>query len=519
MASRAQPLDPVARAGIGAIGLVLAVTLLPLAAVALAAEGEARLSASDFAAIRFTVLQAALSAGLSCALAVPVARALARRRFPGRGALVTLMGAPFILPVVVAVFGLLAIFGRAGLLNAVLEAIGLPRIDIFGMTGVVLAHVFLNLPLAVRLLLSAWARIPAERLRLATALGFGPGQMERHFHWPVLREVLPGAFAAIFLICTTSFAVALILGGGPRATTVELAIYQAFRFDFDLGRAALLGLVQVAISAVAALSVLRLTDVRDLGAGRDRAMPAWPGLGRGAVVLDWAAIACAALFLVLPIALVALRGAVALPGLPGVVWAAAGRSILLALASAALATLLALAAAALMQAGRAARRGVETASFFGIAVSPLVIGTGLFLLLRPLASPEALALPVTGAVNAVAALPFILRSLSPALAEAQATQGRLAVSLGMPAWQAWRLAYLPRLARPLGFGAGLAAALSMGDLGVIALFSVTDTSTLPLEMYRLMGSYRTDDAGGAALLLLILSLGLFYLFDRAGRAG
>ena len=47
-------------------------------------------------------------------LAVPVARALARRRFPGRGLLVTLLGAPFLLPVIVALLGLLAVFGRAG---------------------------------------------------------------------------------------------------------------------------------------------------------------------------------------------------------------------------------------------------------------------------------------------------------------------------------------------------------------------------------------------------------------------
>ena len=51
---------------------------------------------------------------VSTLLAIPVARALARRRFPGRGALITLMGAPFLLPAVVAVLGLLAVFGRAG---------------------------------------------------------------------------------------------------------------------------------------------------------------------------------------------------------------------------------------------------------------------------------------------------------------------------------------------------------------------------------------------------------------------
>ena len=69
----------------------------------------------------------------------------------------------------------------------------------------------------------------------------------------------------------------------------------------------------------------------------------------------------------------------------------------------------------------------------------------------------------------------------------------------------------------LGLARGLAAALSAGDLGVITLFSLGDTATLPLEMYRLMGSYRTDDAAGAALVLIVLSLGLFWSFNRAGQ--
>ena len=65
---------------------------------------------------------------------------------------------------------------------------------------------------------------------------------------------------------------------------------------------------------------------------------------------------------------------------------------------------------------------------------------------------------------------------------------------------------------------GLAAAFSMGDLGVIALFSTPGQGTLPLEMYRLMGSYRTDDAQGAAVLLMALTLALFWGFEQGGAS-
>jgi thiamine transport system permease protein len=76
---------------------------------------------------------------------------------------------------------------------------------------------------------------------------------------------------------------------------------------------------------------------------------------------------------------------------------------------------------------------------------------------------------------------------------------------------------IPRLAGPVGFAAGLAAALSMGDLGAIALFADPSRATLPLELQRLMAAYRMDDAAGAAVLLMLLTLGIFWLFDRGGR--
>jgi thiamine transport system permease protein len=316
MAERAQPIGPLAWTGAGLTALVFLAVLGPLLAVALAAEAPGRLGSADWAAIRFTLVQAVLSALVSVVAAIPVARALARRRFVGRRLFVALMGAPFILPVIVAVLGLLAIFGRAGWLNAGLEGIGAGTVSIYGLAGIVLAHAFLNLPLVVRLILQAWLSVPSERIRLAASLGFSDADMRRHFERPILRSVLPGAFMIVFLICTTSFAVALILGGGPRATTVELAIYQAFRFEFDLGRAAMLGLIQAAICVAAGVLALGLMRGGEMGAGLDRPPMAWPGDTAWARVVDGAAIVGAGAFLMLPLLAVLLEGVAAILGCP-----------------------------------------------------------------------------------------------------------------------------------------------------------------------------------------------------------
>lgn len=505
--------------GLGAAVLAAALVLGPLAAVFLRAEVTSPLGPADWAAVRFTLTQAALSAVLSVLLAIPVARALARRRFRGRTALLALLGAPFILPTIVAVLGLLAVFGRAGVLSQALGLVGLPPVQIYGLHGIVLAHVFFNLPLATRLILQGWLAVPAERFRLAASLGLSASDINRLIERPILRATLPGAALVIFLVCTTSFAVALALGGGPRATTVELAIYQAFAFDFDLDRAARLAALQFAIAALAAAAAFRLARFAALGSGLDRPVERWDAHTPLARAQDAALIAAAALFLLVPLAMIVARGAPALPSLPPVVWAAAARSLAVALASAALATVAALAIAlAVQRLARAPAALVEGAGYAALAVSPLVIGTGLFILLFPVASPFALALPVTALVNALMSLPFLLRALVPAVAETEARFGPLADSLGLTGSARLRLVLLPRLRRPLGFALGLSAALSMGDLGVVALFAPPGGGTLPLELYRLMGAYRMDDAAGAALLLLALSLALFWVFDRGGRA-
>ncbi|MCB1394827.1 MAG: thiamine/thiamine pyrophosphate ABC transporter permease ThiP [Rhodobacter sp.] len=507
MRSPSEPAMPRGPAALVAAGLV-ALNFGALAAVAGRADGAGGLSAADWSALRFTVMQAALSALLSVALAIPVARALARRRFPGRGALIVLMGAPFILPVLVAVSGLLAVFGRNGWVNDALGLVGLPTVSIYGLHGILLAHVFFNLPLSVRLILQGWARVPSEHLRLSATLGFDASARFRHIEAPMLARVVPGALGVVFLICLTSFAVALTLGGGPRATTLELAIYQAFRFEFDLGRAALLAGVQAAVGLAALVLLTRATLPEMRATGHDR--PAPPPPGGLELVLDAGAIALAAGFLLVPLVAVLARGLPHLWGLPAPVWAALGRSLLVAGASVLLLAAMALA----LTLAALTRRWPEIAGSLALVSSPLVIGTGLFIVIHPLADPAALALPITALVNAAMALPFALRAILPAARRAQADYGRLAQVLGLDRRAQWRLVLWPRLRRPAGFALGLGAALSLGDLGVIVLFAQTGGETLPMQLQRLMGAYRTDDAAGAAVLLLAVALAGFVVVER-----
>ncbi len=491
-------------AGLGALTLGTAAVVM--------AQGGGGLDPADWSAVRFTILQALLSALISCLLAIPLARALFRRRFPGHGLLISMLGAPFLLPTIVAVLGLLAIFGRSGWANSLLAPLGI-KLQIYGLQGVILAHVFLNLPLATRMILQGWHALPSERLRLAASLNFPARAFWQHIEAPMLRTTLPGAALAIFTICLSSFAVALTLGGGPAATTVELAIYQALRFEFALPRAATLAMLQFALCSVAVLAAMVVTTPDPFGAGMDRRIPLAQATG-WRLWADTVLIALATAFVALPLCAVAFRGALEIGSLPSPVWSAAARSLALALASGTLATAAALVLAVASAQGQ---RRIDFAVMLPLAASPLVMGTGLFLLLYPIINPTSAALPVTLLVNATLATPFAFRILLPEARAIQTQWAPLATSLALQGWPWLRHIVLPRLRRPLGFAMGVTSALAMGDLGVIALFSSESNATLPLMVQRLMGSYRMDQAAGTALLLVVLSFTLFRLFDAGGR--
>lgn len=519
------------RAALTAGGIVVAgVTgFCGLAVLALARAGgglPAGVLADPYlaAVLRFTVLQAVLSTLFSVVLGLAVARSLARQaRFAGRVWLIRLLAVPMGLPVLVGALGLLAIWGRNGAMNAVLTGLGLSDpVSVYGLSGILIAHVFFNMPLAARLFLQGLERLPPESFRNAASLGMSGGAVFRHVEWPVLRPVLPGIAGLIFMLCLTSFTLVLMLGGGPAATTLEVAIYQALRFDFDPPRAGLLALMQIALTLAFLLALSRFPRPPEDEPASGRSFGRPDGTRRRTQLADGLVLLLAAGFTGLPLLAVLVDGLKAPFGrllAEAAVHRAVLHSLLLASAAGLLAVLASLGAARAEEALRAApasaparlARGLlDGVGTLVLLVPPVVIGTGWFLMLRPdPASPLVPAIVI--GINAVMALPFVHRVLAPAYRSHRARTGRLAESLGITGWSRLRQIDGPGLARPILMGLSFAMALSLGDLGAVALFGSDRLTTLPWLVYSRLGSYRTDDAAGLALLLGLVCLVLTVL--------
>jgi thiamine transport system permease protein len=501
------------------LALILGTVLIAFVGLFLAAGPEAPSLPWRYVGgvVRFTLMQAVLSTILSLLLGGALALALTRRRqFPGRNLFISALNLASVLPAIVVVFGIVAVLGRAGWIGRGLTLFGLDfGTWLYGLPGILIAHVFFNAPFAARIFLVSLVAVPGEHWRLAAQLGMGPAAIFRLVDWPVVKREAPMIASLIFLLCFTSFAVVLTLGGGPGTATLEVAIYEAVHFDVDFARAGLLALLQVGICTMLALPIFWLTRRPGESAAQGVLASRPDAEAKGLRVFDVTILAASGLLVLPPLVSVALSGAAAIPSLlRSDVARATATSFLVALPAAALALLLALGLASTTRRLRAVGRTHQATALslpgaLILAMPPVAMSAGLFVVLRRFADPFAFAIPLIILVNALMALPFTLRQVEPPLILSAERYGRLADSLGVTGFSRIKLIDWPLLRRPIAAAFAVATALSLGDLGVAAFFGSGNILTLPLLLYQRMGAYRMNESASVALLLALLVLALF----------
>ncbi len=515
---------------LGGIGIFVVAALLPLLQIGSAGIYETILSPRTLHILQFTLWQAFLSTVFSILGAVPLASALARRpHFAGRIWIVRLMAAPMGLPALVGAFGILAVWGRQGGLNDLFDATGFGRpIQIYGLFGILLAHVFFNLPLAARLMLAGLERLPPQYWKLSASLGMESFQIFRLVELPAILRLLPGVAGLIFMLCATSFTLVLLLGGGPASTTLEVAIYQALKFDFNPALAVTLSLLQIVLMGALLITLTLLPssqEDRAISQTRHRRFDGRSLLVRG---LDVVVIALFVLFCASPLIAVLLQGVSAsFAGLfsRSLFWSAAGTSALIAGTAALLSVLFAYALSVARYGLGQSKAGyarllsgvMAGCGSLVLVLPPVVLATGWFLLLR--GQGEAAPYILVTVINALMALPFTIRVMEPAIVTHRKRVDRLCESLDLSGWSRWRIVDWANLKKPFAMGFAFAAALSLGDLGAVALFGGNQITTLPWLMYASLGSYRSDDAAAIALILALVCLSLAVLGAPKNRQG
>ncbi len=199
-----------------------------------------------------------LAQALVLVFGTPTAYLLAGRRFPGRALCVTLVELPLVLPPAVAGIGLLAAFGRAGLLGSTLKAFGvtLP----FTQAAVTMAVAFVASPLYIRQAIASFEAVDPDLLAASRTLGAGSARTFFRVALPLARGGLAAGEALSFARGLGEFGATIMFAGSLQKVTqtLPLAIYAEFDVNFDvtLAISALLVLVSAAL-----LISLKLTSL------------------------------------------------------------------------------------------------------------------------------------------------------------------------------------------------------------------------------------------------------------------
>ncbi|MFW9903905.1 MAG: ABC transporter permease [Candidatus Thorarchaeota archaeon] len=197
------------------------------------------------------IQQALVTTILCLIIGMPGSYALAHYQFPGRSLLRNLLTIPFILPPIVVLIGFITVFGHGSWINEIWKNLtGVLLIDIYNTyEGIILAHVFYNIPVIVRLTEIGWKNIDPELIAVGRSLKASRWQIFWKIQFPQLFPILAVASLLVFIYAFNSFAIVLVLGG-VQYQTLEVRIYSLAKGTFDFNSAAALTLVQIFINIV-----------------------------------------------------------------------------------------------------------------------------------------------------------------------------------------------------------------------------------------------------------------------------
>ena len=250
-----------------ALGFLLLFLFLPLIAVfaealrrGFAAYFEAITEPDALAAMRLTLLIAAIAVPLNVVLGVAGAWAVARFEFRGKSVLVSLIDLPFSVSPVIAGLVYVLLFGAQGYFGPWLRANGVEII--FAVPGIVLATMFVTFPFVARELIPHMETLGSTDEEAALTLGASPW---RTFFMVTLPNVKWSLLYGV-LLCNAramgEFGAVAVVSGRIRGVTTTMPLHVEILYNEYMGAAAFAVASLLALLALVTLAAKALLEWR-----------------------------------------------------------------------------------------------------------------------------------------------------------------------------------------------------------------------------------------------------------------
>lgn len=204
------------------------------------------MSAEEWQIVGFTAWVSALSTLLILPFGMGAAWLLARRDWPGKSLVETLISLPLVMPPVATGLILLKILGRRGPVGGFLHS-ALNLDIVFTWRGVLIALGVMSFPLLVRSVRVAFEEVNPRLEQIARTLGAGEARVFFTMTVPLaLRGILGGILLSFARALGEFGATILVAGNIPgKTSTLSLSIFQAVQLGHDSDAFRLLGISTV----------------------------------------------------------------------------------------------------------------------------------------------------------------------------------------------------------------------------------------------------------------------------------
>lgn len=487
----------------------------------------------------FTFYQATLSTFLTLLIGLPSAYLFARYDFRGKSLLRALTAVPFMLPTVVVAAGFSALLGPRGLVHNLFPLFSFQFAGT--LTAILVAHVFYNTTIIIRVVGNALSSLDPKLEAAARSLGADSFHVWWKVVLPILRPSILAASLLVFLFDFTSFGVILLLGGSQFAT-LEVEIYLRVLKLPNLPLAALLSVIQLICTLIVSLLYTRAlarTTVQTAPRSAESNIRRPRTLGEKAFVTAFTLLLTS--YFLLPLSSLPLRSLFRLEadrGQRGEVQygfttdyytelfvnrrgsvfyvppiRAAANSLGYAGATVIISLLLGFPAAFALSRPTRLERILDPLIILPLGSSAVMLGLGFIIsfgvwLTLPLLVPFA---------HTLVALPFVIRTLQPAIASIPDRLRQAAASLGASPLEVWKNIDLPILRRATLTAATFAFTVSLGEFGATLLISRPEYPTIPVAIERFLsqpGGLNYGQAMAMATLLMLLTLISILLIEK-----
>jgi len=485
----------------------------------------------------FTFYQAALSTLLTFALGLPAAILFSKFNFRGKSLLRALTAVPFMLPTVVvaAAFNSLFSYKVAGSMLQILDL----QPATFNFLLILTAHTFYNTSIVIRIVGNAISRLDPKLEASARVLGADTFHVWKDVILPILRPSLLAAALLVFMFDFTSFGVILLLGGSQFAT-LEVEIYiRALQLP-NLNLAALLSVIQLIFTLI--FSILYSRTINQVSTQTTpRFSQARPPKSIRERVFVFTLYALLITFFALPLVSLPVRSLTRLEPDRGqraevqygfttdyyqelfinrrgsLFYVPPVQAALNSLGFAGITVILSLAlgypAAYALAKPTRLEKFLDPFLMLPLGASAVMMGLGFILSFgRLIASP--FFIPIA---HTLIALPFVIRTLQPALASIPERLRQAASTLGASPLRVWQTVDFPILSRATLSAATFAFTVSLGEFGATLLITRPEYPTIPIAISRFLsqpGGLNYGQAMAMATVLMLLTTLSILLIEK-----